>query len=150
MQQTFLSAGGDQINNVVIRGGSSGPVGTSGIGNAVGSSGVLSETQMTMQKGPASNQGSSIGFDATQNTFNRRTTSVSKPVDRNLVEELRNLVDSCNTTDWQKRVKAIDSLDAFARNKSTSIKNAHASFINLMDAYCKLLMDNNTKVQTKC
>jgi len=105
---------------------------------------------MTMQKGPASNQGSSIGFDGTQNTFNRRTTSVSKPVDRNLVEELRNLVDSCNTTDWQKRVKAIDSLEAFARNKSTSIKNSHASFINLMDAYCKLLMDNNTKVQTKC
>jgi len=33
MQQTFLSSGADQINNVVIRGGSSGPVGMSGIGN---------------------------------------------------------------------------------------------------------------------
>ena len=29
------------------------------------------------------------------------------------------------------------------------IKNSPASFINLVDAYCKLLQDNNTKVQTK-
>lgn len=33
--------------------------------------------------------------------------------------------------------------------KSTTIKNSHASFINVMDAYCKLLQDNNTKVQAK-
>ena len=99
-----------------------------------------------MQRGATSNHGSSSGFDNTQNTFNKRTTSVSKPVDRNLVEEMRNLVDSINTNDWQKRLKAIDQLEAFCKARGTPIRNAHASFINLMDAYCKLLNDNNTNV----
>ena len=71
---------------------------------------------------------------------------MSKPVDRQLVEEMKTLVDSCNTNDWQKRVKAIDQLETFTRTKSAPIKNAPASFINLVDAYCKLLQDNNTKV----
>ena len=62
---------------------------------------------------------------------------------------MRNLVDSTNTNDWQKRLKAIDQLEQFARAKSATIRNSHASFINLIDAYCKLLNDNNTKVQTK-
>ena len=103
--------------------------------------------QMTMQRGATSNQGSSSGFDGTQNTFNKRTTSVSKPVDRGLVEEMKNLVDNTNTNDWQKRQRAIDQLEQFARAKSTVIRNSPASFINMMDAYCKLLADNNTKVQ---
>ena len=60
----------------------------------------MSDHHITMQRGAASNQGSSSGFDGTQNTFNKRTTSVSKPVDRNLIEEMRNLVDSCNEKDW--------------------------------------------------
>lgn len=106
--------------------------------------------QMTMQRGATSNQGSSSGFDGTQNTFNKRTTSVSKPVDRGLVEEMKNLVDNTNTNDWQKRQRAIDQLEQFARAKSTVIRNSPASFINMMDAYCKLLADNNTKVQTRC
>jgi len=55
-----------------------------------------------------SNQGSSSGFDGTQNTFNKRTTSVSKPVDRGIIEEMKTLVDSTTTNDWQKRQKAID------------------------------------------
>lgn len=70
----------------------------------------MSDHHVTMQRGATSNHGSSSGFDATQNTFNKRTTSVSKPIDRNIIEELRNLVDSCNTNDWQKRLKAIDQL----------------------------------------
>lgn len=91
------------------RGGSSGPIGTSGIGNAIPrGGGPMSDNHATMQRGATSNQGSSSGFDGTQNTFNKRTTSVSKPVDRQLVEEMKTLVDSCNTNDWQKRVKAID------------------------------------------
>jgi len=64
---------------------------------------MLSDHQMTMQRGAMSNQGSSSGFDGTQNTFNKRTTSVSKPIDRGLIEEMRNLVDSISTHDWQKR-----------------------------------------------
>lgn len=59
------------------------------------------------------------------------------------------MVDACNTNDWQKRLKAIDNLEAFARGKSKTIRTSHASFINLVDAYCKLLQDNNTKVQTR-
>lgn len=91
-------------NNQAVRGGSSGPVGTSGIGNAIPrGGGMLSDHQMTMQRGAMSNQGSSSGFDGTQNTFNKRTTSVSKPIDRGLIEEMRNLVDSISTHDWQKR-----------------------------------------------
>lgn len=62
---------------------------------------------------------------------------------------MKNLVDSINTNDWQKRLKAIDQIEQFARTKSTTVKNSHASFINLIDAYCKLLNDNNTKVQTR-
>ncbi len=40
-------------------------------------------------------------------------------------------------------------MEQFAKLKATTIRNSHASFINLIDAYCKLLNDNNTKVQTK-
>ena len=94
MQQTFLSSGAVvPNNNSVARGGSSGPIGTSGIGNpiprgvgGIGGGGVgggpMSDNHATMQRGATSNQGSSSGFDGTQNTFNKRTTSVSKPVDR--------------------------------------------------------------------
>jgi len=58
---------------------------------------------MTMQRGAMSNHDSSSGFDGTQNTFNKRNTSVSKPVDRGLIEEMRNIVDITNEHDWQKR-----------------------------------------------
>ena len=136
MQQTFLSSGAANAKNLnVPRGVSSGPI---GIGNTV-MGGALSDN----------NHGSSSGFDATQNTFNKRTTSVSKPVDRAIIEEMKTLVDATSTNDWQNRLKAIDQLEQFSKHKATVIKNSHASFINLMDAYCKLLTDNNTKVQMK-
>ena len=101
----------------------------------------MSDHHMTSNnmRGAASNHDSSAGFDGTQNTFNKRTTSVSKPVDRNIIEEMRNLVDSCNVHDWQKRQKSVDQLEAFAQAKSAPIRTSHASFINLVDAYCKLL-----------
>ena len=71
----------------------------------------MSDHHLTVQRGAASNHASSSGFDGTQNTFNKRTTSVSKPVDRNLIEDMKNLVDACNTNDWQKRLKSIDQLE---------------------------------------
>jgi hypothetical protein len=52
----------------------------------------------------------SSGFDNTQSTFKMRTTSVSKPVDRNLMDNFKALIETANTQDWQKRVQAIDSI----------------------------------------
>ena len=51
-----------------------------GIGGAMKGGGPMSDNLGTMARGAKSNQGSSSGFDGTQNTFNKRTTSVSKPV----------------------------------------------------------------------
>jgi len=145
MQQTFLSSGAQIQHSPGQRGGSSGPVGTAGIGNP-------SEHHLSMPRGAGShsNQGSSTGFGESQNTFKKRTASVSKPVDRGLIEQFKTLVDATNTNDWQKRVKAIDTLQQFAESNRTTMRSAApSSFIQLMDAYSKLLQDNNLKVQTK-
>lgn len=93
-----------------------------------------------MPRGASSNHGSSTGFGESQNTFKKRTASVSKPVDRGLIEQFKTLVDGTNTNDWQKRVKAIDNLQQFAESNRGTMRNAApSSFIQLMDAYCKLL-----------
>ena len=76
----------------------------------------LIDNNLNIPRGAVSNQGSSSGFDGTQNTFNKRTTSVSKPVDRVLLEEFKDLVASANTNDWHKRCKALDTMQAFAEN----------------------------------
>jgi hypothetical protein len=55
-------------------------------------------------------QNSTFGLDNTQNAFKKRTTSVSKPIDRDLMDEFKSLVDACNNSDWQKRLKAIDDI----------------------------------------
>jgi hypothetical protein len=60
------------------------------------------------------------------------------------------LVDSCATTAWEKRLKAIESLQDFAETNSKVIKNTAASnFIKLVDTFSNALQDNNLKVQTK-
>ncbi len=88
-----------------------------------------------------------FGLDNTQNAFKKRTTSVSKPVDRDLLEEFKGLVDNCSQSDWSKRVKATDVLQDWVSTNSRKIKTAPtSSFISLIDAYCKLLQDNNAKV----
>lgn len=90
---------------------------------------------------------SGFGMENTQNTFKKRTTSVSKPVDRELVEDFKNLVDNCSQSDWSKRVKATDDLQDWISTNSKKIRAAQtSSFISLIDAYCKLLQDNNAKV----
>jgi DNA topoisomerase IA len=89
-------------------------------------------------------------FGRSQGTFKKRTTSVSKPVDKNLMETFKNLVDQCATTTWEKRLKAIENLQDFAESSSKAIRNTAASnFIKLVDTYCSVLQDNNLKVQTK-
>jgi len=66
------------------------------------------------------------------------------------MENFRTLIDSSNTTSWDKRSKAIDNLQQFAETNSKTIQNgAPSNFINLVDTYCRLLQDNNLKVQTK-
>ena len=55
-------------------------------------------------------QGTTTGFDNTQTTFKQRTTSVSKPVDRNLLDSFKELLEETRTSDWNKRVRAIDGI----------------------------------------
>ena len=57
-----------------------------------------------------SQEDNSAGFANSSNNFKKRTTSVSKPVDKNLVENFRSLIDQSNTNAWDKRVKAIENL----------------------------------------
>jgi hypothetical protein len=64
-----------------------------------------------------------------------------------MIEEFKNLVDNCGQSDWSKRVKAIDELQEWVAQNSRKIKSASSSsFISLIDAYCKLIQDNNAKV----
>jgi fluoride ion exporter CrcB/FEX len=48
--------------------------------------------------GPQSHQALSTGFHgatSTQQTFKKRTTSVSKPVDRQIMEDFKTILDTC-------------------------------------------------------
>jgi hypothetical protein len=63
------------------------------------------------------------------------------------MEEFKNIIGEIGTTDWNKRIKVIDSLTDFVKNNTPVIKSAPpAKFIQLIDAYCKVLNDNNAKV----
>lgn len=95
-------------------------------------------------------QGTTTGFDNTQSTFKQRTPSVSKPVDRNLLDTFKDLIEQTRTNDWQKRVRAIDGVQQFAVINAGKIKQSPSSFIGLVDTYCQMLQDNNMKVLVKC
>jgi hypothetical protein len=53
-----------------------------------------------------------------------RNASVSKPIDRNLLDHFKELVDNCSSNDWQKRLKAIDELQQWTESNSRRIKHA--------------------------
>lgn len=86
------------------------------------------------------------GFDNTQTTFKHRTTSVSKPVDRQVLEDFKTLCEGTKTSQWNKRVAAIGEIEDFAGRNAGKIRASQASFIGLVDAYCSVLQDNNAKV----
>lgn len=100
-----------------------------------------------------SNYGASNGFGMTGSSnqaFKKRQASVSKPVDPQLMEDFKNMINSCSTNDWNKRLESIDTLHNWIAQHSISVKQTQpAKFIQLVDVQCKLAQDNNAKVQTK-
>lgn len=58
------------------------------------------------------------------NTFQKRTTSVSKPVDRDIMDQFRALTDSCGQADWSKRLKAIDELQDWVVRYSKKVRSS--------------------------
>jgi hypothetical protein len=66
------------------------------------------------------------------------------------MDQFHSLVDGCGQSDWQKRVKAIDELQAWTHKNSGKIRIAQPSqFIQLVDIYCQLVQENNAKVQSR-
>ena len=64
-----------------------------------------------------------------------------------LMEEFKQIINELGTNDWNKRLKSIDTLSYFVKNNLNTIKSAPpAKFIQLIDAFCKVLNDNNAKV----
>jgi len=66
------------------------------------------------------------------------------------MEDFKSILDTCQTNDWQKRIKAIDNLQEFTESNTAAIKNSSPSnFVQLVDAYSRFLQDPNTKVLSK-
>lgn len=66
------------------------------------------------------------------------------------MEEFKQIVAALQTNDWQTRLKNIDLLVNFVQTYQIQIKSAQTSkFIQLIDIFCRLLGDNNIKVQTQ-
>jgi len=150
MQHTFMSSGVgvsgtadrqmSQLDNISNSG--------SAIGNQQLNIKLQRQTHGRSVNGVMSDQDD--GFANSQGAFKKRTTSVSKPVDKMTMETFKTLIDQCNTPSWEKRLKAIESVQEFAENSSKIIKNtAPSNFIKLIDTYCTFLQDNNLKVQTR-
>ena len=109
--------------------------------------------QQTFLSGGAqqTQQPNNFGLTGTSNSvFKKRQPSVSKPVDPQIMEEMKNLVANYHTNDWQKRLKFIDDLAQWTEKHSSLVKGAQPSkFIQLADSYCNVIQDNNAKVQNK-
>ena len=64
-----------------------------------------------------------------------------------IMEEFKKIIFEINESDWNKRLKAIDNILDFTKNNINIIKSAPpGKFISLIDAFCKVLNDNNAKV----
>ena len=90
----------------------------------------------------------SFGFAQTSSgAFKKTNNLVSKPIDPIIMEEFKNIINEMNTNDWNKRLRNIDILNEFVKTNIVVIKQAPpAKFIQLIDAYTKVLNDNNDKV----
>jgi len=97
-------------------------------------------------------QYNAFGMTATsqQPNFKKRQTSMSKPVDPAIMDEFRTIAQSCNTHEWNKRLQSIDTLDEWIAQNASTIKQSQASkFVQLADIKCKMIQDNNAKVQNR-
>lgn len=66
------------------------------------------------------------------------------------MEDFKQIIAALQTNDWQTRLKNIDQLVNFVQTYQIQIKSAQTSkFIQLIDIFCRLLGDNNVKVQTQ-
>lgn len=74
----------------------------SAIGNQHLSVNIQRQAQGRSVKG--TEQDNSAGFANSSGTFKKRTTSVSKPVDKTTMEAFKTLIDQCSTTAWEKRL----------------------------------------------
>ena len=101
----------------------------------------------------SNNSATQNGFGLTGSSnqaFKKRQPSVSKPVDPKLMEEFQSIIAKTSVPDWNSRLQSIDSLTNWISEHSISIKQTQASkFIQLVDTECKLIQDNNAKVQLK-
>jgi hypothetical protein len=90
----------------------------------------------------------SFGFGQTATgAFKKTSNLVSKPIDPIVMEEFKTIINEMSTNDWNKRLRNIDTLGEFVKNNILIIKQAPpAKFIQLIDAYTKVLNDNNAKV----
>ena len=55
-------------------------------------------------------------------TFKKRQTSVSKPVDPQIMEGFKDLIAQCNTHDWSKRLQLINEINQWIDKYSLTIK----------------------------
>jgi len=82
--------------------------------------------------------------------FKKRQQSVSKPLDPQFMENFKNLVAQSNTNDWSQRLQAVNEIGQWVQRHSGVVQQHPPSkFIQLLDVYCKLVQDNNAKVQSK-
>jgi len=70
-------------------------------------------------------------------------------VDPQITEEMKSIITVLQTSDWQKRLKAIEDLTNFTKTHHAVIKGAPGKFVQIIDVFCKLLSDNNAKVQAQ-
>mmetsp|Transcript_19177 Transcript_19177/g.18317 ORF Transcript_19177/g.18317 Transcript_19177/m.18317 type:complete len:202 (+) Transcript_19177:2447-3052(+) len=121
-----------------------------GAGSSSDGFGKYSNPTMMQQSQMKSTSNSIGGFNVTSSSgvgF-KKQAFVSKPIDPMVLEEFKQLISDLNTNDWNKRLKLTDDLTLFVTSNSNVIKQAQPSkFIQLIDAYCKLIQDNNAKVQ---
>ena len=57
-----------------------------------------------------------------QPSFKKRQTSMAKPIDPNLIEELKGIIQSCSSPDWNNRIQSIEQLDSWITKNLALIK----------------------------
>ena len=65
-----------------------------------------------------------------------------------IMEDFKQIITETQVSDWNKRLKSIESLVEFTRKQSQIISRSGGKFVQLIDSFCKLLGDNNIKVQS--
>lgn len=93
--------------------------------SAAGSDGFSNYTQSSdFIKSGGNTAAGSNGFGSTSNTFKKTNNLVSKPIDPQVMEEFRTIINDMTTNDWNKRLKTIDILSDFVKNNTTTIRSA--------------------------